>query len=124
MKLQALFGIIPLIRGKGEVSQVVLRLLVRMRREATDSEFANTVPEIDELILIDRTVDMVTPLLIPHTYEGLLDEILELKNGFVSVDAELLQPSQSALGGSGEVKERPIPVVLSGQGTEIKRRSF
>ena len=34
-----------------------------------------TVPAIDTLILLDRTVDLVTPLSTQLTYEGLIDEI-------------------------------------------------
>ena len=33
------------------------------------------VPAIDTLILLDRTVDLVTPLSTQLTYEGLIDEI-------------------------------------------------
>ena len=33
-------------------------------------------PQIDMIVLIDRDVDMVTPLCTQTTYEGLLDEVL------------------------------------------------
>lgn len=32
-------------------------------------------PEIDRLILIDRSVDMVTQFITPLTYEGVMDEV-------------------------------------------------
>ena len=35
---------------------------------------------LDCLIVIDRKVDMVTPLLTQLTYEGLIDEALGMKN--------------------------------------------
>lgn len=41
---------------------------------------------IDELILIDREVDCVTPMCTQLTYEGLLDEVLGIKNGSVTLD--------------------------------------
>jgi hypothetical protein len=34
----------------------------------------------DSLIVIDRRVDMITPLLTQLTYEGLIDEIIHIKN--------------------------------------------
>jgi hypothetical protein len=36
--------------------------------------------KIDSLIIIDRKVDMVTPLLTQLTYEGLIDELIGIKN--------------------------------------------
>lgn len=38
------------------------------------------------LVLVDREVDMVTPLCTQLTYEGLLDEVLGIRNGTVSID--------------------------------------
>ena len=34
----------------------------------------------DSLIIIDRRVDMITPLLTQLTYEGLIDEVIHIKN--------------------------------------------
>jgi hypothetical protein len=48
------------------------------------------VPEIDSLILIDRTTDLVTPLLTQMTYEGLVDEMFGITNSFIEIDAELV----------------------------------
>lgn len=46
-----------------------------------------TVSEkIDSLIVIDRRVDMISPLLTQLTYEGLVDELIGIKNcGLLSV---------------------------------------
>ena len=35
---------------------------------------------IDSLIILDRKVDMVSPLLTQLTYEGLVDELIGIKN--------------------------------------------
>ena len=43
---------------------------------------------LDEIILIDRAVDMITPMCTQLTYEGLVDEILGIRNGSVSMDKE------------------------------------
>lgn len=36
--------------------------------------------KIDSLIILDRQVDMITPLLTQLTYEGLIDELIGIKN--------------------------------------------
>ena len=46
-------------------------MMLRMRKEIGPDELSAT-PEIDQLILIDREVDMVTPMCTQLTYEGLL----------------------------------------------------
>ena len=40
---------------------------------------------IDMIVLIDRDVDMVTPLCTQLTYEGLIDEILGIEKGAVAI---------------------------------------
>lgn len=49
-------------------------MMMRKKREAADSE--NQVsPQIDTLLLIDRNVDLLTPMFTQLTYEGLIDEL-------------------------------------------------
>jgi vacuolar protein sorting-associated protein 33A len=36
--------------------------------------------KIDSVIILDRRVDMITPLLTQLTYEGLIDELIGIKN--------------------------------------------
>ena len=54
-------------------------MMVRMRRERLGTEEQIT-PQIDNLILIDRTVDLLTPFLSQLTYEGFIDELFNIKN--------------------------------------------
>ena len=44
--------------------------------------------QIDTLVLVDRTVDPLTPLCTQLTYEGLVDETLHIENGVVQLGAE------------------------------------
>ena len=54
-------------------------MMIRKKREAADSE--NQVsPQIDSLLLIDREVDLLTPLFTQLTYEGLIDELYGMQN--------------------------------------------
>ena len=38
------------------------------------------------MILLDREIDVVTPMCTQLTYEGLIDETLQIKNGSVTTD--------------------------------------
>ena len=90
MKLQSIFGLIPVVKGKGHNSLRVFHLLQRLRRESGPTMYGPPVPEIAELILIDRNVDMVTTMMTQLTYEGLIDELFGIKNSYIDVSAELV----------------------------------
>ena len=51
--------------------------------------------QIDAMIIFDRKIDMVTPMLTPLTYEGLLDEVLGIDCGLVHVDADVIEPPET-----------------------------
>ncbi|RHZ09433.1 hypothetical protein DYB26_009042 [Aphanomyces astaci] len=114
-KLQSLFGLIPNVKYKGSMSQVVVEsmALFQKKRQAEGHGVGSVEPEIDTLILLDRTVDLVSPLVTPFTYEGLLDEIIGITNGVVKVDAELVEDD------SDKAKKQPaapsglVPVNLN-----------
>lgn len=44
---------------------------------------------------IDREVDLVSPLITPLTYEGLVDDIIGIENGKIKVDASILGNDES-----------------------------
>jgi hypothetical protein len=75
--VQAVFGTIPNVKGKGRAASHVADLMARMRRE---QPLPRINPEIDTLILLDRQVDMITPMCSQLTYEGLLDEVSHLRS--------------------------------------------
>ncbi|MED6122788.1 Vacuolar protein-sorting-associated protein 33 [Stylosanthes scabra] len=89
-KLEFSFGLIPNVRAKGKASVRVADILNRMQAEEPVNSSDMVMPEINTLILLDREVDMVTPLCSQLTYEGLLDEFLNIKNGSVEIDASIM----------------------------------
>jgi hypothetical protein len=95
MKIQSMFGVIPQIRGKGTASRLVADMMVKMRKEAQVDELV-LPPEIDQLILIDRECDLVTPLLTELTYEGLIDELYNIQNASVEVSSDIAGTPQHA----------------------------
>lgn len=124
MTLQRMWGVFPRIVGKGDLANRLCDLLLRQRREflATDDEDGNArvrsngtdpsmgtqvnptrlhkpATDIDALVVLDRTVDLATPLLTQLTYEGLIDDVMGISSGFLNVDSSWVGAAQSA--GSG-----------------------
>lgn len=54
----------------------------RMRVEmfGNSASAREVVPQIDALVLLDRSVDLLTPLSTQLTYEGLIDEVFGIKH--------------------------------------------
>ena len=100
---QKLYGVFPRIVGKGDsaavrntifffsdllsfmnlVTKRLATLLTRHPPEESDpspDRLLTPSGRIDSLIILDRKVDMITPLLTQLTYEGLIDEMLGIKN--------------------------------------------
>lgn len=60
--------------------QHVANMMLRMKREFAGSQ-NQILPVFDTLLLLDRNVDLLTPLATQLTYEGLIDEIYGINNG-------------------------------------------
>eukprot|EP01133_Synstelium_polycarpum_P002925 gene2925-3365_t len=80
VRLQLKFGIIQHIKGKGTQSRLVVDALIRARKDIELAEDIPTISTIDSMIIMDREVDLVTPLCTPLTYEGLIDEFFSINN--------------------------------------------
>lgn len=93
MMIQALFGVIPKIYGKGELAKHVTDILLRKRREMADME-SQITPLIDNLLLIDRNIDLITPLLTQLTFEGLIDDEFEIENTNVQLPVDKFPPKE------------------------------
>lgn len=55
-------------------------MMLRMKREFAGTQ-NQILPVFDTLLLLDRNVDLLTPLATQLTYEGLIDEIYSITNG-------------------------------------------
>ncbi|KAK4226952.1 Sec1-like protein [Podospora fimiseda] len=107
MGIQQKHGLFPRIVGKGDNAKRVADLLARMRQELLAGEDVSEMDKvglspsttIENVIIIDREVDFVTPLLTQLTYEGLIDEVFGIQNNQTSVDTTIVgAPPQSAQG--------------------------
>lgn len=90
MQLQNTFGLFPRLTGKGDKAKILADMLLRMRQESIiDSRTAlygvGQSHSVDSLIIIDREVDFITPLLTQLTYEGLIDEKFRIRNSTYSI---------------------------------------
>ena len=101
MQIQQKYGLFPRIIGKGDSARRLLDLLFRMRSEASTDEATNISPSklgmipsasIESLIIIDRDVDLSTPLLTQLTYEGLIDELFGIQYNQADIDTSIVGP--------------------------------
>lgn len=84
--LQKLYGKISRITGRGPAASKVWELLQRLNREEEDNKAVSTSSvAIEHLLLLDRSVDLLSPLVTQLTYEGLIDEIFGIKYSKVSI---------------------------------------
>lgn len=85
MDIQQKYGLFPRIVGKGDNARRLADALLRMRSEVKVDDSLNPFAltpssSIDNLIIVDRETDMLTPLLTQLTYEGLVDEIFGIQH--------------------------------------------
>lgn len=88
-KVQDVCGTIPRIQSYGKAGEMVLDRMMALRLEeydpydidAQEQDEQETNPEIKAAIILDRMVDCVTPLVTPLTYEGLLDDLINIDAG-------------------------------------------
>lgn len=98
MGIQQKHGLFPRIVGKGDNAKRVSDLLLRMRQELLAGEDVGEAGKVglspstttESIIIIDREVDFVTPLLTQLTYEGLIDELFGIQNNQTDVDSTIV----------------------------------
>ena len=129
MKLQRQYGIIQNVKGIGKAAQSVIEKIFseRIADARDDGEDAAVYDEsegqnIDTMVVIDREVDFVTPLLTPLTYEGLIDEVIGIQNGYIKVDPTLVEVEEVRL--RVDWKENVILAGLGGRCKEIPARTL
>ncbi|KAK6207407.1 Vacuolar protein-sorting-associated protein 33 [Pestalotiopsis sp. IQ-011] len=125
MNIQTNHGLFPRVIGKGDNAKRVATLLSRMRQEilagdnAAEAAKAGQTPSdsFESVIVIDREVDMVSPLLTQLTYEGLIDEVFGIQNNQTDVDSTIVgaqaqPPSQSTSNAPASAPSRKRKIQL------------
>jgi hypothetical protein len=95
LKLQDVVGKIPRIQSIGNLGEEVVR---KFLNQSVDEYLAGSEEEVEPgpisggdvaaIMIIDRKVDMVTPMVTPLTYEGLLDEVVGIDCGYVQASVQ------------------------------------
>lgn len=118
MTFQSLYGVIPNVYGKGKMAKLVGDMVVRLRRELRGKE-APLLPQVDTLLLLDRQVDLLTPLATQLTYQGLLDEVFGIHHNIVRVPVDKQQGELSS-------SENRQPCLNSGEElfADLRDRNF
>jgi len=112
MALQAVFGFIPRIYGKGRSAKQLCEYMMSMRREMQAAELELSVPpQFDTLIILDRQVDLISPLITQLTYEGLIDECFEINNTCIKLPSDNFANQAQDSSDSSETKStKTIPL--------------
>lgn len=123
MQLQRLYGVIPQVKGKGAHALAVKNLLTLMRREMGTKAPSTGGGQIDSLVLVDRSVDPLTPLCTQLTYEGLVDETLHIKNGVVQLGGEGGKHQKFALNSADKVYLELRDLSFAAVGPKLSERA-
>ena len=127
LKLQdCIVGKIPRIQAYGPLGEEVVRKLLNLTVDeylaAKDRPEEEAGPvaggDVAALILIDRKVDMVTPMMSPLTYEGLLDDVVGIDCGFIHVDVDTINPEDEAAEKKSEAAQKEGMVALGVNGAD------
>ncbi|KAK3911950.1 Vacuolar protein sorting-associated protein 33A [Frankliniella fusca] len=109
LMLQCLYGTIPRVTGIGPAAQKVSNFLKRLSLEQSScqnpSSSSIAPSQIDQVILLDRSVDLLTPLATQLTYEGLIDEIFGIQNNTVKLPAEHFSSSNDSTPYTADTKD-------------------
>ncbi|XP_017029055.1 vacuolar protein sorting-associated protein 33A [Drosophila kikkawai] len=97
VQLQRLYGRIPKIYGKGEQAHRVWEHAKQLGRDER-SLYNGDKGIVDQLILLDRSIDLLSPLATQLTYEGLIDEFYGIRQNKLMLPSEHF-PSDGGLGG-------------------------
>eukprot|EP01006_Ploeotia_vitrea_P019581 TRINITY_DN51791_c0_g1_i1.p1 TRINITY_DN51791_c0_g1~~TRINITY_DN51791_c0_g1_i1.p1 ORF type:complete len:631 (-),score=70.58 TRINITY_DN51791_c0_g1_i1:50-1711(-) len=109
MKMQTFFGLFPRISAKGRCAKQVAQSLLRMRKEVSGDALDSIPPEIHQLYLIDRDVDLISPFVTQLTYEGLVDEFWGIKTGVFELP-EAIAAKREAAKQANAPKEQQQPI--------------
>lgn len=100
-KLQSSFGLITNVVAKGDLACAVAGIFKREREEMErDKESVrerdSILPSINTVFVVDRNVDFFSTLLTQQSFEGLLDEIMDVDNGTVQVPKSVVDAGKDA----------------------------
>eukprot|EP01017_Pseudomicrothorax_dubius_P039277 TRINITY_DN599_c0_g4_i2.p1 TRINITY_DN599_c0_g4~~TRINITY_DN599_c0_g4_i2.p1 ORF type:complete len:514 (+),score=148.27 TRINITY_DN599_c0_g4_i2:30-1571(+) len=103
-RLEFIYGQIPVVFGKGDKAKAILDILNQQRETDKEGEGEEKKGKFDAMIIIDRSIDWITPCISQVTYEGLVDDTFEIRNCVARIDGKIL---------SAEAKDKTVPLLLN-----------
>ncbi|KAH0788918.1 Sec1 family protein [Histomonas meleagridis] len=88
LKLQTISGLPQRTFIAGNISMMVYEMLEQYKSQV-GSSFLTAAPQFDEIFIIDRTADLMTPLLSQFYYGGLVDERFDVNYGYLELPNDL-----------------------------------
>ncbi len=95
LTIERLYGSIPTVYWKGEYAKMAWELYTQLKGSLKVPQTASAGC-ISEVILLDRRIDLVTPLCRQLTYEGILDDVLRIKSGYVLISKDITCKKQDS----------------------------
>ncbi|OHT06125.1 Sec1 family protein [Tritrichomonas foetus] len=114
-KIQVVFGTIPQVFTLGSMAERVRDLMQGVISQAGSSQA--TAPQIDSLIIIDRSVDLITPLMTSFCTESLIDELFGINYGI------LTRPPHIKYGNEDTHKENQIQKILLNETDDLYHKT-
>ncbi|XP_076181458.1 vacuolar protein sorting-associated protein 33A isoform X4 [Ptiloglossa arizonensis] len=113
------------VTGRGCAAGKVWELLERLSREEEENKGTSTQSTIEYLLLLDRSVDLLSPLVTQLTYEGLIDEIFGIECNTVNLPARNFHDLEDSITTLSLNKKEQI-VLNSGEElfAEIRDKNF
>ncbi|ODN00291.1 Vacuolar protein sorting-associated protein 33A [Orchesella cincta] len=102
VSLQKRFGTPSKVFGKGAAASYVFSLMQNLKQESGSFKPQISGVGMDYMILIDRQIDPLSPLVTQLTYEGLIDEFYGISNNQVKLPEEKFGETKTIFLSSGE----------------------
>lgn len=90
LKIILMTGSPDKILAAGNISCRVLALLNQLKSQVGQSFFNNKFCEFNQIFIIDRTIDLITPLASQFYYGGVLDEVYNIDYGYFQLPKEII----------------------------------
>lgn len=122
--IQKLYGKIPKISGIGKFAEKIKEI---SKNIVLNENIADDKGSIDQLIILDRSIDVMTALATQLTYEGLIDEFYGINNTIVNLPAEKFNPTDDTNFSTKSAATEKKQVILNSKEdlfAEIRDKNF
>lgn len=110
-RLETVYGKIKYKYAKGNIASTIVERLQNATQGVKVPEAAlsqQNQAEIDAVVFLDRTVDLISPFCVQQNYEGLMDENFGIATANTKIMNGILNPSKEAL----EASELPSDAMV------------